>query len=273
MAAIPSQFYGVRSRIISDTALELAAEELTTLGYAVVDSGLSDENLDMLSGHFDDARQQSDARLGGREYLTKLDEQNTLRCPLRYDRLFMDLALSPVIYDLAKHLIGPYVTLSQQNGVINPGNQKNYNQGLWHRDLPYQHVYFSRPLAINALFCLDDFTSENGSTFVLPATHKQEDFPSERFVERHAKQITAKRGSFLVLDCMIFHSGGVNTTSVERRGVNHVLTTPLLRQQINLPSELGPDYPQTAVERQYLGYEVETPTTVPGYIDQRRQKN
>ncbi len=69
------------------------------------------------------------------------------------------------------------VVLSQKNGIINPTNAAQYDQGAWHRDLPYQHVIFSWPMATNALFCMDDFTSENGAMNMLPATHKQEESP------------------------------------------------------------------------------------------------
>jgi len=85
--------------------------------------------------------------------------------------------------------------LNQQNGVINPPHSERYNQGAWHRDLPYQHFVSSRPLAINALFCLDQFTIENGATKVLPASHRQEAFPSDDFVQSQATPVTAPAGS------------------------------------------------------------------------------
>ena len=41
---------------------------------------------------------------------------------------------------------------------------------------------------------------ENGSTFVLPGTHKVTKFPSNMFVKENVKQITAKAGSYIVLN-------------------------------------------------------------------------
>ena len=269
---VPTQFYGVHRRNEVHSPTDRAAEELATLGYTVVESGLSEAELGDLSARFDSARAAAEEALGGRDRLESLDEHNTLRCALKYDRAFLALAMTAAVRQLAERAIGPYVVLSQQNGVVNPGARQSYNQGLWHRDLPYQHVHLSRPLALNALFCLDDFTTENGTTFVLPATHKQENFPSETFVENHALQVPAPRGSFLVLDAMIYHSGGVNSTACERRGVNHVLTAPVLKPQISLPSELGPDYPQTDDERRFLGYEVETPGSIEAYLRGRQGK-
>jgi len=73
----------------------------------------------------------------------------------------------------------------------------------------------------------------------LPASHRQELFPSDRFAEAEAVTITAPAGSFIVLDCMVFHSGGINMT--DRRGARsiQVYSIPLLRQQIDLPDALG----------------------------------
>jgi ectoine hydroxylase-related dioxygenase (phytanoyl-CoA dioxygenase family) len=138
--------------------------------------------------------------------------------------------------------------------------------------LPYQHFVSSRPLAINALFCLDPFTIENGATRVLPASHRQEAFPSDRFVESEAATIAAPAGSFIILDCMMFHSGGVNVTDRSRRAVNHVYSIPLLRQQIDLPDALGETFVTDGELRKLLGYDVRTPRSAAGYLAGRAKK-
>ncbi len=157
--------------------------------------------------------------------------------------------------------------LNQQNGVINPP-QETYNQGAWHRDLPYQHFITSKPLAINALFCVDDFTFENGATFVLPASHKSENFPSSDYIQRNAIQVEAKAGSFIVLDCMLFHSGGFNKTCFERRAVNHVYNIPFFKQQINIPMNME-DTHLSAEERDILGFSYVEPGSISDYLSKR----
>lgn len=167
---------------------------------------------------------------------------------------------------------GGYQILSQQNGVINPAGENSYNQAFWHRDLPYQHVVFSRPIAVNALYCVDDFTVENGATLVLPASHLAEKFPSEDFVSSECRQVTAPAGSFIVLDCMTYHRGAINRTSLNRRAVNHVFTIPFLRQQIDLPGLLGENFTRDPEERRVLGYEARTPMSDLDYFQQRFDK-
>jgi ectoine hydroxylase-related dioxygenase (phytanoyl-CoA dioxygenase family) len=168
--------------------------------------------------------------------------------------------------------MGAGFILNQQNGIVNPAGAKTYSQSSYHRDLPYQHFVSSRPLAINALFCLDPFTLENGATFVIPASHKQEAFPSDPVIAAQAKQIEAPAGSFLVLDCMTYHCGGINRSAQDRRGVNHVYTIAMMRQQIDLPAYLGDDFTADLRMRQLLGFNHPTARTVEEFISLRKAK-
>src|SRR3546814_5583379 len=65
----------------------------------------------------------------------------------------------------------PYTTLFRS--IVNPAEHQSYGQGLFHRDLPHQHFVSSRPLAINALFCIDAFLEANGATLVVPARSEE----------------------------------------------------------------------------------------------------
>jgi ectoine hydroxylase-related dioxygenase (phytanoyl-CoA dioxygenase family) len=264
--------YGVAEQTTATSDIDYACESLHLLGYAIVDCRYSPEWLESLSGAFDRARERYYADYGGIESLCAIDEQNTIRLPLVYEPIFLELATNSRILEICNRMISGYVILNQQNGVINPPNAGQYNQGAWHRDLPYQHFVSSRPLAINALFCLDPFTLENGATKVLPASHHQEPFPSDHFVDTQALTVTAPAGSFIVLDCMIFHTGGVNLTERPRRAVNHVYSIPLVRQQIDLPRALGDHFMENAKLRKLLGYELPVAHSVAEYLASRHRK-
>jgi ectoine hydroxylase-related dioxygenase (phytanoyl-CoA dioxygenase family) len=272
MQADKSGRYGVTEQTASTTDAEYAVESIRHLGYAVVDGGYESGWLESLSAAFERARQRHFSEHGGEQALNAIDEHNTIRLPMAYEPIFLELAANKTILDICQRLISGYVVLNQQNGVINPPRAANYNQGAWHRDLPYQHFVSSRPLAVNALFCLDPFTLENGATRVLPASHRQEAFPSDRFVDTEAATVAAPAGSFIILDCMMYHSGGVNVTDRARRAVNHVYTIPLLRQQIDLPDALGETFVTDGELRKLLGYEVHTPHSVAEYLASRVKK-
>lgn len=265
--------YGVLEQTTSDTDVDYVCEAIQRLGYGILDGGYSSNWIAALSDSFESILERYYAEHGGREALSAIDEHNTIRLPMHYEPIFLELATNAKVLEICRRLIPGYIVLNQQNGVINPARYERYNQGAWHRDLPYQHFVSSRPLAINALFCIDPFTIENGATKVLPASHRQEAFPSDRFVVSEAVTLSAPAGSFIILDCMTFHTGGINSTDRARRAVNHVYSIPLLRQQIDLPSALGDTFTGDGELRRLLGYSVSTPVSVSKYLASRIRKS
>ena len=238
--------YGVREQVESTGELGVAVESLQLLGYAVVDAGYSPAQIAAFSDAFDAARHALYEQYGEAR-LRALDEHNTVRAPMALKPDFLALATNARVLEVCDRLIGGSIILNQQNGVINPPLGERYNQGAFHRDLPYQHYVSSRPLAINALFCLDAFTPENGATIVLPATHKQEALPSDAQARLVSRQVTAPAGSFILIDCMTYHCGGVN-------------------QQISLPDLLGESFTRDPVLRRLLGYDFQVPLNLTQYF-------
>lgn len=263
--------YGVRLATPAGDALDEAVESLRLVGYALVDSGLDASAIERLRTRFDALRAARAARFGA-ERLKQAGEADMIRCPLAEEAAFLALAANPVILAICDRLLGPGFILNQQNGIVNPANTPHYAQSPYHRDLPYQHYVSSRPLAINALFCLDPFTTDNGATRVVPASHKDEAFPSEALIRREERQVTAPAGHFIVLDCMVFHGGGQNRTAQDRRAVNHVYTIAHLRQQIDLPAMLGAGFTADAKLRQLLGFNHPQPRSIEEYLAQRERK-
>ena len=261
--------YGVLEQRTTVTDLDRAAEEITYLGYAVVDSGYSMDEVSSFRQIFD-AVHSKYVDIHKKEFLKEIDEYNGIRLPLAFHEKFRDLAMNRRVLDVVRKLIRNQFILNQQNGIINPPGEA-YNQAVWHRDLPYQHFVSSKPLAINALFCIDDFTTENGATFVLPGSHAQEELPSDSFVTSKARQITASAGSFIVLDGMLFHRGGENKTSSQRRAVNHLYTTAFIKQQIDIRSALADQPAPPSDVADLLGFKYQVPRTIADYLKARRR--
>lgn len=269
IANVPKSEYGILYRDRFDSEVEEVAEQVRRLGYAVLDSGLTPPQMQEVQRDFDSAARRYLERYG-EQRLRSLNEHNTIRALLTHERSsFMALAANLNLLAVLRQLIVGKFMLNQQNGIINPPNE-TYNQAAWHRDLPYQHFVSSSPLAINALFCVDDFTVANGSTFVLPASHKTMAFPSERYIERNAIQLEAKAGQFILLDCMLFHAGGYNATRQPRRAVNHVYTIPYIKQQIRLPEIMFKDG-LDAAQRELLGFNYQEPVSIEEYLANRGQ--
>ena len=175
--------------------LERAAENLRLLGFAVLDAGYAAAQIAELQSRFEDLRTRVAAEYGA-EALQAIDEHNTIRCPLGMDEAFLDLAMNERILNLCDRLMGPGFILNQQNGIVNSGDAETYNQAFYHRDLPYQHFVSSRPLALNALYCIDEFTAENGCTVVNPQDPQGGGIPSDDFIRANERIVTAPAGSF-----------------------------------------------------------------------------
>jgi len=266
----PIESYGVLRQRQCGSRHEAVAEEVRERGYAILEDACTRSEVEALSSAFERVRNRY-VDTFGEARLRAIDEFHTIRALLTHgEDAFLRLALNDHLLATLRLLIDGKFVLNQQNGIINPPHEK-YNQGKWHRDLPYQHFVSSRPLAINALFCLDDFTLENGATYVLPASHKSEDLGSDGYVQRNKVQIAAKAGSFIVLDCMLFHTGGLNQTASPRRAVNHVFTIPFFKQQIRLPSNLNAAS-LSPEARDLLGFNYIEPTSVDAYFAFRERK-
>jgi ectoine hydroxylase-related dioxygenase (phytanoyl-CoA dioxygenase family) len=267
---IPDASYGILERNISASTMDLAAESIRNIGYAVLDAGYSKSDLDRLSDDFNRSRERYINQFG-EQRLRDLGEYFTVRALLTHGSdLFLKLALNDTLHAVLKKTITGKYILNQQNGVINPPRE-SYGQGSWHRDLPYQHFVSSRPIAVNALFCIDDFTQTNGATFVLPASHKFEAFPSKEYIQQNAIQVEAKKGDFILLDCMLFHSGGFNATHSERRAVNHVFNIPYFKQQINIPASMEASKISTEA-REILGFGFHEPASINEFFTSRESR-
>lgn len=244
--------YGVLEAPDASEATDLQVEELRRNGCTVLESGRDESELDAMRGKLADvyAQQAAEAEAAS---LDASDDADVVRAPLVYDPCFLDLATDPVLLRFCTQVFGESFVLLQQNGVINRPSKPHY-QLRWHRDLPFQHWVTSKPLAIACLFCLDSFDATTGGTYALPGSHRDEAFPSEDFVRAHQRVVTAPAGSFIVMDAMMFHRAGRNTSENPRVGINHLIGLPFLSQQIDLPRALEGRYSDDEALAPYLGY-------------------
>jgi len=247
--------FGVKEFSSAESELEQAVEDIRLLGYTVVPYVLNTAELEQAREKIDHVYAIQVKEVGGEYQLAAINDAHTARCPLAYDKFFLEVATKPKVLAIVEKFLGEYFILMLQNGVINsPAVGNEQNAGYWHRDLNYQHFISTRPISISALFCIDAFSEETGGTFVLPASHKAEAFPSESFVLQHEKVVNAPAGSVLVFDSMLYHRGGLNRSPHPRRGLNHMYALPLIKQQISLPRLLKGEFSDDPFLRKFLGY-------------------
>ena len=161
---------------------------------------------------------------------------------------------------LDKFFGGPYI-VNTYGGVLNLPQRSSY-VGRIHRDL--RSFSGTLPMMAQWLVMLDDFTEENGATFLLAGSHRQSDPPEqEEFVARATRALGAA-GSIVVFNSNLWHAAGANTSSAARRALTIAFTRPFLKQQLDYPRALGFEFAERLSPslRQLLGYNARVPASL-----------
>lgn len=168
--------------------------------------------------------------------------------------------------DHGKQRVGPTIQLSVTQAIeLWPGQTA---QEI-HRD---DGMYYTRhpgpPELVQALFAGTRYTRENGGTLVIPGSHRWDDDRIPRMTETVAVEMP--RGSALIYVGGLYHAGGANVTSTERRiAIAISYTLGYLRQEENQYLAVTP---KRALElplrvRELMGYRMCEPFC--GWVDMR----
>jgi len=250
--------------------IDRCAEEVRLLGFSVLEDIIAKNELEKLRNQIDKVYRIQEDELG-RDYMAEINELNVARALLVYDKYFLKLIAHETIQRVVKLFLGEFFILNLQNAIINLPNQEHH-QSSWHRDLPYQNFVISQPIAINAFYCIDDFNSETGGTELIPTTHKMETLPSDDFIKQHKVVLNCPAGSVVIFDSMILHRAGYNSSNKVRRGVNHIFSVPIMKQQYDFPAMLKGKFSEDPFLNRLLGYDSQVPSSIVEWRKLRYQK-
>jgi len=173
---------------------------------------------------------------------------------LSCDSFLAFLDANPAADVIADYFKGSYI-LNSMGGNFNEGS--NYASAI-HRDIRSFH---SNCPMLNTLVMLDDFTAENGATWLMHGSHTLSERPTEAEFHAEAEQITAPAGSILVWVSNLWHKAGENKTGKPRRIVTPIFTYPWYKQGFDYPRAIGYDADLAPTLRQVLGYNARVPAT------------
>jgi ectoine hydroxylase-related dioxygenase (phytanoyl-CoA dioxygenase family) len=120
----------------------------------------------------------------------------------------------------------------------------NYRAAKPNNGLQKLHVDWKNTVAdgayqvCNSIWLLDDFTAENGSTRIVPKSHKLKSLPDEVMadpLEKHPDEIRiiAPAGSVFIFNSHVWHGGTTNQTDKVRRSIHSYFCRRELPQQID----------------------------------------
>ena len=145
-----------------------------------------------------------------------------------------------------------------------PPGGTNYSRRI-HRDCP--RLIPGYPTNMGATILLDDFTLENGATWIMPGSHKRKDAPSEDEFVKGSERVVAKAGSVLFFDALLFHAGGDNKTDQWRHALTINMCRSFMKQRLDLPRVMQ-DVDMTNVSdavKQKLGFFTQVPASYDEY--------
>ena len=215
---------------LESTSAEL--EQLKRDGYFVKEKLLSDDLCLEISNELDKLWEHQ-VNLYGKDLLKKIGDWGQIRGMMEYSKVLQDFNINKDIHYWVDQIVGETSILHLQNGIVlHPSI--GHNQAKYHKDFAKDFLS-SKTLSLNTFVAIDDFTIENGGTYVVPGTHNFIEKPSEEYIEANKVQITCPKGTVIFFDSTLWHAGGQNNSKDIRRAVNMQWTKPFIKQQLDYP--------------------------------------
>ena len=212
--------------------------DLKVKGYTILRNRVPKEWLDILSNAIDNSFiQHRDIQLKNNN---DIKTDGVALHVLLSDPIFLDflkyLQQSGVIQELQDEYFYSKCILNSFSALNNLPNQPNFS-AVVHRDLRFYSGDF--PVMINCLVMVDDFTIENGGTYLLTGSHLEERKPSDDEFFNNAIQATGKRGDILLFNANVWHSSAPNTTQDNRRAIPITISKSFMKQLLDYPRAIG----------------------------------
>jgi len=222
-------------------------------GYTIIPDVIPPELVDRLSATIDRLEQAAVAH-NPSEDTHKVAQTIRVKNLLDKDPVFQQILEHPILLPLVESLLGPEMLLHiSATLTTHPGNKA---QPIHTDDqvvgMPRPH----RPIVVNAIWAIADFTEENGGTRIVSGSHKWPETPrstiAEAFsdpVDIETEPVEMKRGSVLVLDGAMWHGSGANRTNLKRMALSTTYCAGWMRQQENFQLSIGADLLRTLSPR------------------------
>lgn len=195
--------------------------------------------------------------------------------PFVEDSTFYDVLEHPAVVGVLDEFLGDTSILYACTSSSMPAGGTNYSNRI-HVDSPRVIPdYYSQ---IGVIVALDDFTEQNGATYMLPRSFERTTPVSDDEFFENAVRVLPKRGDLVVLNPRTWHLGGQNTTSSDRHAVTLSACRSFMRQRFDYPRLIDPVVAESLSPtlRRILGFNVRVPASLDEYYvpeDQRLYKS
>jgi ectoine hydroxylase-related dioxygenase (phytanoyl-CoA dioxygenase family) len=243
---------------------QLEKLDLKNQGFIILKNRISEVKLDLLSKAIDSSFIQH--KIIQDENNSDIKTEGVALHVLLNDDIFIklleDLIKDGFIQELQDNFFNSNCILNSLSALDNLPNKPNFSSNI-HRDLRFYSGEF--PVMLNCLIMIDDFTIENGGTFLLPGSHLEERKPSDYEFFYDAIQATGKRGDILVFNANVWHASAPNITlRNHRRAIPFTVSRSFMKQLLDYPRAIGYErINEFSPElQQLLGYHSRVPSSL-----------
>jgi len=201
-------------------------------GYAVVENLLDKDFCEKAIPELETAIEKEAAFHGTKEYK---DYGTLLVCPI-YGGSFLELPANEKLMEPFNWILGDTSIIYVYTSSSVPPQKTNYTARI-HVDRP--HFIPGYIEALGCLVLLNDFTEENGGTWILPGSHKTAEEPDKDYFYKNAIRLSAPAGSVFYFNLRLWHASGFNATNQWRHCLGIGMVRGYLKQRIDLPRALS----------------------------------
>lgn len=201
----------------------LSGEQLANLdsdGFLILPGLLDSARLKALQERIEELFEEEGAAAGA-EFKQEAGARRLANC-VDKGAVFEEAIEIPKLLKATAHILGPRFKLSSLNvRSTNPHSEADQPLHVDMNAIADEEGYW----VANAIFMLDDFTSENGATRIVPGSHRWGQRPQEQMADPfapHPQQIhvTGKAGTVVICNAHTWHGGTANRTGTQRRAMH-----------------------------------------------------
>lgn len=239
------------------------AQELKEKGYTILRNQIDEKWLNLLTKEVDRAfvEHRNVQLANGNDINTDGVALHVLLSSPLFIEFLQTLLDNGFIQSLQDNFFHSKCIVNSLSALNNLPNQPNFS-AVVHRDLRFYSGDF--PIMLNCLLLVDDFTVENGGTYLLTGSHLEERKPTDEEFFSNAIQATGRRGDIVVFNANVWHSSAPNTTQEDRRAIPFTVSRSFMKQLLDYPRAIGYDKMDTFTPemQQLLGYYSRVPASL-----------
>ena len=125
-----------------------------------------------------------------------------------------------------------------------------------------------------AMITMDDYTELNGATWVLPASQKIKEKPTDDYFYANAQRVIVPKGTICFFDPKVWHAAGTNFSQDWRTCLLIVFCKPWMKQRVDIPRFMSHIDKHSLSEKlkQLLGFKSQSPASFKEFYGDEKER-